>query len=243
MFKLLEFIGTRAQGKGFGSSSLKHEIKLATKLLSRNPNLVIDIGANVGLYSEKLIEVFPDIELHLFEPSSLNYEKLKNKFKNQKNIHICSSAISNKNDKLEFFSNYPGSPLASLIRRRLDHFSVNFDFINTVETIRFEDYWTNVLGKRVIDLVKMDIEGHEFSALSGFGSAINFIRIIQFEFGGCNIDSKTFFQDFWYFFKDINFDIFRVTPLGLQKISQYSEVDECFLTTNYLAFNKSFQEK
>ena len=69
----------------------------------------------------------------------------------------------------------------------------------------------------------------------GFGVAINKISVIQFEFGGCNIDTRTFFQDFWYFFQDNGFDIYRVSPIGLIKVKKYNERDEIFTTTNYIA--------
>ena len=89
-----------------------------------------------------------------------------------------------------------------------------------------------------MDIVKIDIEGHELSALNGFGKAIFSTSVIQFEFGGCNIDTKTYFQNFWYFFKEHNFDLFRITPLGIEGIKSYKESDEYFSTTNYIAVNR-----
>jgi hypothetical protein len=86
-------------------------------------------------------------------------------------------------------------------------------------------------------MVKIDIEGHELSALRGFGSALDSTRVLQFEFGGTDIDTRTFFQDFWYFFRDRNFDLYRITPLGAQKITRYQESDEYFSITNYIASN------
>ena len=77
------------------------------------------------------------------------------------------------------------------------------------------------MGKKNIDIFKLDIEGHEIDALKGVGEAINYIKIIQFEFGGCNIDTKTYFRDLWFFFKEKNFDLFRISPLGLIKIINY----------------------
>jgi hypothetical protein len=73
--------------------------------------------------------------------------------------------------------------------------------------------------------------------LDGFGKAVQATNIFQFEFGGCNIDSRTYFQDFWYFFKENNFVIHRITPFGLEKIERYRESDEFFSTTNYIAAN------
>lgn len=60
------------------------------------------------------------------------------------------------------------------------------------------------------------------------------IDFIQFEFGGCNIDSRTYFQDFYYFLKD-NYDIYRIVKNGLRKIDRYSETCEVFLNSNYIA--------
>ena len=84
----------------------------------------------------------------------------------------------------------------------------------------------------------IDIEGHEMDALPGFGTAINHIDLIQFEFGGCNIDTRIFFRDFWYFFKKNEFDLFRISPLGIMPITNYKESDEYFTTSNYLVKRK-----
>ncbi|HIO21636.1 MAG TPA: FkbM family methyltransferase, partial [Nitrospirales bacterium] len=91
------------------------------------------------------------------------------------------------------------------------------------------------LDRQHISVCKIDIEGHELDALNGFGEALKHIDVIQFEFGGCNIDTRTFFQDFWYFFTERGFDIYRITPFGAVKINRYRELDEFFTTTNYLA--------
>jgi len=96
-----------------------------------------------------------------------------------------------------------------------------------------------VLQRRTIDIAKLDIEGHELAALQGFGDAIRATKIIQFEFGGANIDTRTYFQDYWYFFKEHGFDLFRITPFGHQAIPAYREADEFFSTTNFLAVNRN----
>lgn len=62
------------------------------------------------------------------------------------------------------------------------------------------------------------------------------IRMVSFEFGGGNIDSRTFFQDFWYFFREIEpARLHRITPAGrLVPIPEYREVYEQFRTTNFV---------
>jgi len=66
------------------------------------------------------------------------------------------------------------------------------------------------------------------------------IDLVAFEFGGCNIDTRTFFQDFWYFFREVHFRIFRITPSGyLYPIESYKEIYEQFRTTNFIAIANS----
>ena len=62
----------------------------------------------------------------------------------------------------------------------------------------------------------------------------NGIKAIQFEFGGTNIDSRTYFQDFYYLLKE-KYNIYRILQDGLYEIKQYSELQEIFTTINYFA--------
>lgn len=111
-----------------------------------------------------------------------------------------------------------------------------------IETKRFDDFWktTEYKDNTIIDYVKIDVEGYELFVLKGFGELIYNMRIIQFEFGGTNIGTRTFFQDLWYFFKEKEFSLYRITPIGNLPVRQYSEIDEFFSTTNYIAVNNKF---
>jgi len=180
------------------------------------------------------------MEIHIFEPSSVNLAKLRERFFSDNSIHVVGKALSDSAGAATLHSNTPGSGLGSLAKRRLDHFNIDFELRESVTTLRFETYWKDALRSRCIDLVKFDIEGHELSALHGMGDALHCTRAVQFEFGGCNIDTRTYFQDFWYFFTEHNFDIYRMSPIGLVKIDGYHESLECFLTSNYLAINRNF---
>jgi hypothetical protein len=87
--------------------------------------------------------------------------------------------------------------------------------------------------------LKLDIEGHELKALNGATQMINSkkIDVIQFEFGGCNIDSRTYFQYFFYLLKD-NYYIYRILKDGLFEMPTYKKTYEIFITINYLAVKK-----
>ena len=174
--------------------------------------------------------------MHIFEPSSINIDILKEKFKDNRVI-INSLGLSNKNHICKLFSDKIGSPLASLTKRRVNHFNKTFDQEEDIKVIKFDNYWKKKIKSDIIDLFKIDAEGHELDVLNGIGAKIKDIKVIQFEFGGCNIDTRTFFQDFWYFFKEHNFTIYRITPFTPIKVDEYREIDEKFITTNYFSLN------
>jgi len=106
----------------------------------------------------------------------------------------------------------------------------------TVQTI---DAFSDEQGIDRVDFLKLDVEGHELEVLKGAEQRLTTDRIsaIQFEFGGCNIDSRTFFQDFFYLLSG-RYYLFRILPNALYRIDEYREVDEVFVTTNYLALHR-----
>lgn len=239
-FYLTEYLSSILQGKGYGAFSISEEINACKKLLgSNNVKIIFDVGANKGNYTKELIKTYADANYYLFEPNFLNYEKLKSDFSQLKNIRIINKALSDKNGFDFLYSDKPGSGLGSLFKRRLDHFNINFDNKEKINLIRLDTFLQDENKDIIIDYFKMDVEGAEIKVLHGIGKFINRIKLIQFEFGGCNIDSRTFFQDFWYYFKNNNFDLFRVTLNGPKKIIFYNESDEYFKTTNYIALNKN----
>jgi len=88
--------------------------------LDEGVRITIDIGGNIGGYTESLMETFPGIEVHIFEPSKSNVEKLKLRFSKQINIKIQQTGVSNKNNTMVLYSNKEGSGLASYQKENLN---------------------------------------------------------------------------------------------------------------------------
>jgi FkbM family methyltransferase len=206
--------------------------------MNSDPKVIFDIGGNKGLYSKELVKIFPESEIHIFEPNSSNFLLLKDIFKNNNKVYINNNAISNDEGEITLYSDFDGSGLASLTKRRLEHFNNNMTISEKVYSKRLANY-INQNNIRLIDLIKLDIEGHELDALNSLNEHIKICKIIQFEFGGANIDTKTYFQDFFYFFKEHNFSLYRITPFTLKKVNSYRETMEKFITTNYIAVNNN----
>lgn len=234
----LERILALKQGKGWGAATIAQEIDCCLTVLLDAPAVIVDIGANQGDYSQELLSRFPQAEFYLFEPSRYNCQRLAERFAGCPGIAIRCLAVSSCSGRATLYSDRQGSGLASLTRRNLAHFGLSMDQEESVDVIRFDDFWSSVRPfGGLIDYVKIDIEGHELDALTGMGDLIHDTKIIQFEFGGCNIDTRTYFQDFWYFFSARGFRLYRITPSGPALLSEYREADEFFATTNYIAVN------
>lgn len=145
---LIERKSAWIQGKGYGASSIKSEVRAVSRFMGKSPRLAIDIGGNVGDYSVALKEKYPLLDIHIFEPSKINVKKLKNRFSNQPNIKIEPRAVSDRTETATLYTNEFGSGLSSLSKRKLDHFKIFFDKEEKIDTIRFEDYWINELESK-----------------------------------------------------------------------------------------------
>ena len=183
---------------------------------------------------------FPNATGYLFEPDNNNYRFLKRKYK--KNIFVINKALSNKEKTAVIYSNKKSSGQTSLIKRDIKHLGQDFKRIHKVEVIKMSTFFKRFIKKNV-DFCKIDIEGSEYDCLKGFEKKIKFFKYIQFEFNGCNVDSRVFFKDFWYFFKDNNFRLYRLTPKGPMLIKRYVEEDEFFGMNNFIAENIFFIKK
>jgi FkbM family methyltransferase len=242
MKKILLFFDlvlSRLVGYGSGSNSIDKEIRLSKRFI-KDGKVFIDVGGNKGLFTECLLKNYNVEEIHVFEPSKLNVEILNSKFGKNDKIKINNFGLSNENQSAVLYSNEEGSGLASLSKRKLDHFGISFETSESINLKRFDQYWLDEISLDYIDLLKIDVEGHELSVLEGLGEKIFNVKVIQFEFGGCNIDTRTYFQDFWYFFKNKNFDLYRQSPIGLFEVKEYKETLERFQTSNYVCVNNRF---
>ena len=240
-FQFLNFASNLAQGKGWGSSTIKKEVDSCLFLLGHEPDIFFDIGANKGIYTEELLRRLKNksiIKTLLFEPSKTNINYLNKKFNEYENIKVVPYALSDSEKICTLYADEPGSGGASMSELNYSNFDKNKTFTEEIKTIRFDQYWGDDNKDLIIDYVKIDVEGHELSVLKGFGKLINKIKLIQFEFGHQNIETRTFFRDFWDFFKANNFELYRITPFNIYKLDNYVESEEVFTCTNYIALRK-----
>lgn len=190
-------------GKGYGAATVDREVKLALKLLQHTPITVLDVGANYGLWTKCLLSHYPEVVVHAFEPQPLCNSRLLQMYLGKPNMHIHKNAVSNKVGTHSLYFDQEGLGLALLSKRKLDHLGIHFSKKFEVNAVVLDDFLeTNNLD--AIYIIKLDIECHELAAFEGMSKKLSGPtrpKVIQFEFGGCNIDTRTFFRDFCLFFR------------------------------------------
>ena len=198
--------------------------------------VIFDIGANIGDYSRAVNSIFGQrAMLYSFEPSKETFAILTENLRNYKNIRLYNFGFGEDNKQAVLYSNKKGSGLASLYDRSLEYHGIVMGEREDVAIRRLDDFCKENNIEH-IHFLKMDVEGNELNILRGGERMIKSgnVDFIQFEFGGCNIDSRTFFKDFFDFLNP-KYKIYRILKDGIRLIDSYKEEQEVFLTINYLA--------
>ncbi len=214
-------------------------LKSLDKEYQNKPFVFFDIGANIGEYTEMVMSnIRPSsFEGHLFEPQKNCFTTLNQKFQDSDGIHIHNVGLSDIPDTKELYKDQDQSGLASLYNRKLQHYNLEMKQSEkiTLETCK---KYIDQYSITKINLIKIDIEGHELKALMGFSDFLHASNIdfIQFEYGGANLDSKTSLLDLFHFFSARGFILCKIMKSGLTKF-EYNPRFENFMYQNWVAVN------
>jgi len=240
--QLIQFIHNLeyAVGRGCGDVVKRDGESVVMDLLksrySSDEELVIfDVGACEGEYTDMVLETITRCTVHAFEPDRHNYDKITTKYTD--NNVICNyKAAYKQNCVKKVYGTDKAHCLSSLNKDRdFSHVGIPTVALNDVECIKLDDYCkSNSIS--YVHLLKMDVEGTELDVMLGAEGIIKSTGIVQFEFGGANIDSKVSFKDLFYYFNKRGFLLYRILPVSkFYPVKKYTEIDENYITANYIA--------
>ncbi len=209
---------------------------LAARWSDRAEVTVFDVGGYSGEYAQAVRSAFgPKARIHCFEPNPVMYAGLQEKVAGDAGITCHQLALSHEPGSAQLFVDRRGSSRASLVedtftvidRPATESFEVTVDTLDRVAQAQ-------KVGR--VDLLKVDVEGHELSVLRGAAELLTSgaVDVVQFEFGEANLASRTYLRDFWELL-GWRYDFFRLTARGPVRFDYRTKYEVFALETNYVA--------
>lgn len=140
--------------------------------------LIIDIGANTGLFTLRMKELYPDSSIYCYEPFKNNFEQLSQNIQLSalKDIEIIQKGVGGISRTEKLFlnkSNLGGHSLYEQEARSNEYVSIDIVGIQDM---------MNALASDRIHLMKMDCEGAEYEIIKAITPELaSKIEIILFE--------------------------------------------------------------
>ncbi len=202
---------------------------------------VFDVGANVGEYTAFVLGQNPRLTVHAFEPSLMTYNLLeKRAFPGD--VHLNRFGLSSAKEKGVLYLYAPESGANSLQKR------VGLDAVQSdSETIELDTLDAYCMERKIeqIDLLKIDVEGHEFDVLSGASRMLRSKKIkrIQFEYGGTYIDRGILLRDIFDLLVPFGYKLGKMLPDKVILADRYSQKYENYQYQNWIALSADIDSK
>ncbi len=128
-------------------------------IIASDGGVVLDIGANIGVTIDMWKRAWPNSTVFAYEPTKSTYEQLKKRCRKYSRVTCVQKGISNSVGKMRI-SIQESSTWNRIVGTEYDG--------NTEEvTVSTIDAECDANGLDSIDLLKIDVEGHEFAVLQG----------------------------------------------------------------------------
>lgn len=127
----------------------------------------LDVGANVGIYTENVLRERPGARAWLFEPVRSHYERCVARFAGRTNVVVENFALGDKAERTRIWKpkHNPGGNVidAEIVERRRGY----MDFRPEEIECRVFDEYAMLHGIDRVDFVKSDTEGFDYRVLRG----------------------------------------------------------------------------
>lgn len=221
-------------------NALSHDFILRFGLLS---DLLIDIGANRGNFTDHFLRTTHSDKAILVEPIPYLANFLRNKYKDQHNISIVENALADVEKNSQFYIANNDGQSSSLSEIGDRHLLASPDTL-TVESIEVK---TQTLDNIASELkankifVKIDVQGHELSVLKGSREILKRVIAIHVEISNQHLYEKdTLGFEVWSFLNENGFTLYGIDPWFRDKKhnGELIQADFFFIKNSYLWANQ-----
>ena len=221
-------------------------LNLFQRLIKKDLNFCIDIGANTGKYTNLLLSE-TNAKVYSFEPLPAAFRELKKlKSKFSERLDIFNTAIGLEDSVSNLFYGDERSEKASLVEN-LEKLSFIGDQNKNKISVNVKklDFYENLFETIIIDFIKIDTEGFEYEVLCGAQKIIKKHRpkFIQVEFNWHQLIKN---QTLYNLSKMLNgYEVFRLLPYGrkLLNIDPSRPENNIYHLSNYVFIRSDISKK
>lgn len=177
---------------------------------------VIDGGAYRGDFSIDINERFSSAKVYAFEPQKDSFTLLSVNTSRRKNINPVNCALGEKSSEATLYKNV--SAMTNSLSRSSDdalkYFKGYCDPVGQekVDVIALDDFMKEQ-GIKEIDILKLDLQGHELSAIRGLRNQLNYVKLIHIEVQFLSFyEGSPLFSEVETFLRDHGFMLFQLYP-------------------------------
>ncbi|WP_445176620.1 FkbM family methyltransferase [Microcoleus sp.] len=237
--------GVSANNINKGESLNNYELKIIENFIASG-NVVFDLGANIGSWTNQVLNICPDVQIHLFEPAPPIYQTLLQNLAEPiktGQIVLNNLAIAHQQEIRKFYysENFLG---ASKFHRRFEtekQYNIQSPQPFQILTATLDDY-VQTRGIKRINFLKIDTEGDELEVLRGASNLLQKGKVdyIQFEYGGTFVDANITLKQVFEHLQKFRYTIFKIRPHALQALPEFLPEYENYEYSNFLAVNERF---
>ena len=235
------------EGIGFNNDDImKNGEYLVLSKLVKAGDVIFDVGANKGKWSNLILEINPDVKIHAFEPVPETFYILGKNIKSR-NATLHNAALSHEDKEKTFYhwsNSSESGELSSLYRRHEVEQRMNISIKPISVQSRTLDSFCKENGVHHIDFLKIDTEGAELDVLKGAVKLLESksITTLQFEYGGTYRDSGITLKQIFELLRQRGYHVFRIIQDGLLHIPHWRDALENYQYANYIATITPLQE-
>ena len=205
---------------------------------SSGPLFVLDVGAHKGDWAKAVLTRKPDAVIYCFEIVPALARMVRNCLAGYPTAYVCDYGLSSASHEVEVFWNKTWDTMSAIAPRHEDQAFVGTDVTRIAAHVKTGDEVVTHLRNPKVDLIKIDVEGHEIEVLSGFQKTLKSPelrpRIIQFEYGQTWLPSRHALQEAYMLLEPAGYVIGRLHPDGVD-FKAYAFKDDHFRMGNHVA--------